>query len=352
MSDSLQHMLTVIVYGVLKMRCIRLDRQIAKKCAASRSAFTLIELLVVIAIVGVLIALLVPAVQMAREAARRVQCSSNLKQIGVAMHNYHEAHQCFPPGNVSTQPRQYPHPEHRTNWAISLLPYVDQDALYRKYRHELDNYLAAENAQVREAFVPVYACPSDSGADELGMPCMRPSQPVNQYRHGSYRAMAGRSDMPYVSVSTQGYWTISWGFLNLPPHWKGVFHCVHTIGLTGCESLSSVRDGTSNTIAVGERHRSEQEWSCNQETYWAYSYANSTSQATPFSWSLRATRIADCYAATPVYKICHEGWGSYHAAGMNWLMCDGSVHFLSLNTNMDLFCDLATIAGSEEAQVP
>lgn len=117
-----------------------------------RSAFTLIELLVVIAIIAILIALLLPAVQQAREAARRTHCKSNLKQLGIALHNYHESHRTFPPGYVSgSSPYAY-------GWGTMLLPYIEQKSLYDSLN------FGSVTAMPQNALV-MYQCPSDN---ELG----------------------------------------------------------------------------------------------------------------------------------------------------------------------------------------
>ena len=100
-------------------------------------AFTLVELLVVIAIIGILVALLLPAIQTAREAARRTQCSNNLKQMGLAAHNYHDTFNCFPPGAITDGPCCGA--KSRINWAIALLPYMEQSTLYDDYDHDANN---------------------------------------------------------------------------------------------------------------------------------------------------------------------------------------------------------------------
>ena len=122
----------------------------------NRSAFTLIELLVVIAIIAILIALLLPAVQQAREAARRTQCRNNLKQIGISLHNYHDAHKTFPPGFIQAD-LSNPATELGLAWGAFLLPYLDQSPLYNRY-----NMVApvASKAQL-----PAFQCPSDGHAE-------------------------------------------------------------------------------------------------------------------------------------------------------------------------------------------
>src|SRR5579883_3062193 len=119
-----------------------------------RSAFTLIELLVVIAIIAILIALLVPAVQKVREAASRTQCDNNLKQIGLACHNYHDMYKGFPPGKSDNAGKA---PSH--SWVIYVLPYLERHDLYDRYDFTQD-YTAAVNATISAAHLPVLTCPS------------------------------------------------------------------------------------------------------------------------------------------------------------------------------------------------
>src|SRR3954470_8220971 len=119
----------------------------------SRRAFTLVELLVVIAIIGVLVALLLPAIQAAREAARASQCKNNLKQLGIALHNYHDSLGRLPPGWFANQPEGDP----GWGWSLSLLHYVEQHSLELSIKRHL-SIADAANQQARESVVPVFLC--------------------------------------------------------------------------------------------------------------------------------------------------------------------------------------------------
>ena len=323
-------------------------------CGQQRG-FTLVELLVVVAIIGILIALLLPAIQAAREAARRVHCSNNLKQIGLAMHGYHDVHKTFPPGTIwNRSVLQWVSASHRTNWGIALLPHLEQGGLYDQYDQEADN-TALVNAPVVAAFVPTYACPSDMfGAGDLGMPTWGIADyRGRRFHYGSYRGMAGRTDIQYFSASDRGIWNHYRGPENLPSHWKGVFHVI-TPRLRQCERFRDIRDGTSNTIAIGERHRAVEEISGSPDysTYWAYGSGNLNSNAFPYSDVLNSVPFSDCVNRAIHHKMCQWGWGSYHPNMINWLMCDGAVRSLSISMDMDLFCDLSTVAGGESASLP
>jgi prepilin-type N-terminal cleavage/methylation domain-containing protein len=168
-----------------------------------RHGFTLIELLVVIAIIGILIALLLPAVQKIRAAAARIQCANNLKQIGLAMHNYHDSYNSLPPGHVSHSYNSPPgttgykndgsptSPYYYANWAILLLPFLEQQNLYNQYIQNLPNDHPG-NYQVVQTYVSVYTCPSDPNAKQFLLPGSEWGHGTNRpAMTGSYRGVAG-----------------------------------------------------------------------------------------------------------------------------------------------------------------
>lgn len=316
-----------------------------------RSGFTLVELLVVIAIIGILVALLLPAVQAAREAARRMQCSNNLKQIALALHNYHDTYQTFPMGGITPGPccstQSY------GNWAIAILPQLEQAALYDRYDHKVPNE-HANNQYVREQIVATYTCPSDRQARVLEQPASGPGSGLN-YRHGSYRAVGGSHWNQSGQAAVRGAW---WDDCDntLPAYLKGIFNCVGYPTRANAQfacKMGDITDGTSNTLMVGEQNA---ERTTRRGTFWAYSYTSfNKSDAYPFAATLQGFDACNNVAAqipTDGNNACKRGWGSYHAGGLQFVMADGSVQFISQTIDIFLFCNLATIAGKETAGVP
>jgi prepilin-type N-terminal cleavage/methylation domain-containing protein/prepilin-type processing-associated H-X9-DG protein len=331
------------------------QRQIGKSQIPNpKSAFSLVELLVVITIVGVLAALLLPAVQAAREAARRAQCTNNLKQIGLALHNYHAALGSFPPGNLNYSAGRCPGMDEPTasyaawygNWAIAILPYMEQAALFDRYDLRYANQ-SPENRAVRETTVATYLCPSDSPAGGLAVPATGPANAAGaKYALGSYRAVSGRSDDASNYLDSEmmfDYKRESRG----PIH--GTF--VATAWGFSVERFRDIKDGTSNTLLVGE---STTPPGAGYRTFWAYSYAYySMSAATAQARTLWGD-YDRCAAAGDPNNVapCKRGWGSFHPQGANFVFCDGTVHFLEAAIDMGLFADSATIDGGEITPPP
>jgi prepilin-type N-terminal cleavage/methylation domain-containing protein/prepilin-type processing-associated H-X9-DG protein len=317
--------------------------------------FTLLELLVVIAIIGVLIALLLPAVQAAREAARQIQCANNLKQIGLALHGYHDVRGSFPPGNLNYTAGRCPGMAEPTasyatwygNWAIAVLPYIEQTALYDRYDLQYASQ-SPENRAVRETTVAAYVCPSDYTVGALAVPGSGPANAAGaKYAPGSYRAVSGRSNdgLNYLDSEMM---------FDYPRESRGPIHATFVAVAWGfaVERFRDIKDGTSNTLLIGE---SATPPNSGYRTFWAYPYAYySMSAATAQSRTLWGD-YDRCVAAGrggPDDDPCKRGWGSFHPHGSNFVFCDGAVHFLEATINMSLFADLATIDGGEIAPPP
>jgi prepilin-type N-terminal cleavage/methylation domain-containing protein len=318
---------------------------ISSTSISSTRGFTLVELLVVIAIIGLLMAMLLPAVQMAREAARRTSCVNNLRQIGAAIHLYHDSNNAFPPGGVSPGPCCST--ESYTCWTIQLLPFLEQRSVYDLYEQPETNESPA-NKKVRTWYMPVYSCPSDISRKTVARPGSGPGYDLNlTYMPGSYRGVGGKSD------GTSGWWDNNPRYLKLPKRWRGVFHVVDAH--LRPENFAAVSDGLSNTLMVGEScMRPSRAFGLSRRTFWAYTYGSyNRSDAVPESRTLlgdydRCTSLGGQGNIEP----CSRAWGSFHNDTLNFLLCDGSIQTFSVTIDMNLFANAATIAGREFAPLP
>lgn len=311
-----------------------------------RGAFTLIELLVVIAIIAILIGLLLPAVQKVREAAHRTKCMNNLKQIGVALHNYQADTGHFPIGSRCTSLNTC-----YENWTISLLPHIEQSGLDSLYvKTQLNE--APANMPVRLAQVPIFVCPTDPIAFTPIFPFAGPGQ-SQKYMPGSYRGMGGLSDGP-------NYWDrydhlgaavlVNAGKRN----WRGALHVSNANVKLSYERIEDIQDGTANTILAGE-YLTTTITSQSHRIFWAYSYwewsLGSAAQGpggAPAPYIL-APSYEECAASDPdgYDSRCKRGFSSLHPGVINFVFCDGSVRSIPRNINMKIFEALATIAGGE-----
>jgi prepilin-type N-terminal cleavage/methylation domain-containing protein/prepilin-type processing-associated H-X9-DG protein len=307
----------------------------------TRRGFTLIELLVVISIIAVLIALLLPAVQDAREAARRAQCVNNLKQMGIALHNYVETNGVFPASDL--QPDYCCTTPETTTWTISILPNLEQGPLFNSYNTLLPNEDPA-NTTLRLAKLSAYICPTDVNTDRLDYPGSGPGADRSlQYAPGSYRAVSGVDDSKLYGPSNYIWFDDPDNYHNL--NWRGVMHCVSPVGArVGCESIASITDGTSNTMMVFEMHTRT---SNSRRTFWNYPYT-SFNQSTITGETRQFTNDYDkCVAGGVNSNVCKRGYGSLHPGGMNMLRADGSAGFVKQSTSMKVVMALGTIQGGE-----
>lgn len=308
----------------------------------SRHAFTLVELLVVIAIIGVLVALLLPAVQAAREAARRMSCTNNLKQVGLALHNYHDTYSTFPPGKIQLGGLGV---QSLSNWAIMILPFMEGTNISKQYDNTKTNEDTL-NKFVRELDLPGYNCPSDPQARKKSNPESGSGSGL-LYDHGSYRCVGGRAD-----PGKTGFWDNSEA-KNAPPAWKGVLHWVGkdgTFELT-TETMGSIIDGTSNTFMVGEYTTLT---TPRRGTYWAYSYASYNSSDVGDQPRMLLADYDKCNAIGGAggSNACKRGFGSMHPGVTHFALCDGSVRAIQININPTVYCAMGTIAGREVVTAP
>jgi prepilin-type N-terminal cleavage/methylation domain-containing protein/prepilin-type processing-associated H-X9-DG protein len=307
---------------------------------AARSAFTLIELLVVIAIIAILIGLLVPAVQKVRDAAARIKCSNNLKQIGLAMHNYHDSNGVLPSAHIETNTIYY------ANWAIQILPFLEQDNLYKTYNGALSNDDPA-NMVFRQQPVAVFNCPVDTRVGQLLAPeTLAPNGAGNSTilcMASSYRAMSGRGDTSSTDTFA-GYYNEVQTAAGVHPGGRGAFHGDGQSGLQP-EKLTTILDGTSNTLFVGERHTKTH---LTRGPFWGDAFNLYNAGA---SWPYSATLIPDYDACTNLVSnanYCKYGWGSLHTTGIiNFVFGDGHVQGISPGIDMNVFIALSTVAGGE-----
>jgi prepilin-type processing-associated H-X9-DG protein len=310
---------------------------------------------VVIAIIGVLIALLLPAVQAAREAARRMSCTNKLKQLALGAHNYHDVIGCFPPGAVSNQITDQIATADliNGNWGIALLPYIEQQSLYDTYQSTKTPITntsptgvvdgTPNNLAIAKTIMPVYVCPTDPYANLLVTP---PGLSVTGITT-SYRAVGGSM----VSASDSATWANMYGwhemFLLLPNYkkYRGVFHFVGTsnsYGSIGCESFSSIIDGTSNCLMFTEHHNNQDYpargtmWLSNPGCFISSIHRTS-------SILMQTQKIQPCIDAGFAQYVCAIGTGSWHSGGSNSALGDGSVRFVSFTTKVDLWADYARI---------
>ena len=327
-----------------------------------RQGFTLVELLVVIAIIGVLVALLLPAVQAAREAARRAQCANHLKQIGLACLNYESAKGELPAGSIAnTSAINDPY---FGTWTVSILPYNELASLHRLHNPKQD-MSHVSNKELRETFVPTYLCPSDvlQQSARLFQPESGSAASTANawYAPGSYRAMSGRSPGNHGDRYWDNPLAHEVGNITELPDWtRGAMHNVLVSSTTGDRAkldavkIQQIVDGTSNTIMVGEYSSATLPDGTDKIRggLWAYAYTSyNQSSATPFSETLLGDYLK-CYDLGRNIDRCKRGFGSLHVGDIfQAVYCDGSVRQISFDVAIDVWLHLATVADEGQEDI-
>jgi prepilin-type N-terminal cleavage/methylation domain-containing protein len=292
-----------------------------------RSGFTLIELLVVIAIIAILIALLLPAVQQAREAARRTQCKNNMKQIGLALHNYHDVFGVFPMGRNSLKTTEY----HGHSCHTRLLPYIDQTALYNVMNLNA-SFVDQPNWNTPElTLISAYLCPSNpvtEGVDWTGSTNPAPgADPKQDSARTHYEPISdsGRGRNPALSL--------------VVANGNGlIFH-------DSKKSTRDVIDGTSNTLAFCEIvSNGPGTFSC---CSWA-AYADGIGTVNGINAPFRSTAGGVPPLGAEMFGgNAFSGPASHHVGGAHFTLADGSVRFLSQNMSQATLTAITTIFGGE-----
>jgi prepilin-type N-terminal cleavage/methylation domain-containing protein len=326
-----------------------------------RSGFTLVELLVVIAIIGVLVALLLPAVQMARESARRTQCGNNVRQLGVALHNYHDTVRRFPPGGIHHLggPAQKTwqdanSPGWRASWLVFLLPYLEREGLYQQYDFSVPPSQSPASAEVVATPIPTFVCPSTGS------------------RHQAWVGQAGGS-IPFAKghygacfSAGSAYSIGSFNGVRMDDD-RAVFNAAGHYGAM----LADIKDGASNVIAVSEiltrdtPNDSRGAWAYPAGSFFSGSnHVDDVSVGSPLPPNGIALEPSfqdkpiDCSAPlTDKRMACvspptdptrpNIAARSQHPGGMHALLADGSVKFIGEQIDIDTWLRLLCIHDGE-----
>jgi prepilin-type N-terminal cleavage/methylation domain-containing protein/prepilin-type processing-associated H-X9-DG protein len=314
------------------------------------SAFTLVEMLVVIAIIGALMALLLPAVQMAREAARKADCQNNLKQLGLAFHNFADTNKGLPPCRV-TSPYTY-------SWAVAILPYIEAEPLRKAYNFQTD-FCAYVNQPVVTTALHIFQCPSSPGQNrqvQLGIG-----------NGGTYLTATQLATYGYPPEATAAYGAGGDYFVHhiisgqsrtgAAVSRSPAMQSMPGLKVTSVQSFSAITDGLSQTILVDEMAMRPEHYILGVKQ------SDQVSQAPWSAWAGYLSMTYNGYSADGVSvwstSAPTQGWDcaincnnsagiyAFHPSGANALFCDGSVHFLSNKTSVDTALALLTRNGDE-----
>lgn len=330
--------------------------------------FTLIELLVVIAIIAVLIALLLPAVQSAREAARRAQCVNNFKQMGLALHNYHDTMGAFPIGRMGIGYNYSPNGDQRRTWYYSILPFIEQGAAFNANNFNVPFYFPQNTTVIRLSFT-AFMCPSQSPSIQ---------EPDTPYPRGKASIAANWGNTGYYQDEAKRG-SGAQGQAGGNPYTGGPMNGGAAVAFTGAPfkgnistSLRDMTDGTSNTLLCGEviigqntagfapktypgtlgkygpyDHRGDvlnDDYNCTM--FHTYTTPNSQLPDQMGSYTFCGNRFMNnppCNDLNPAWNAAR----SRHSGGVNVLMGDGSVKFIKDSVNVLAWRALGSPAGGE-----
>ncbi len=302
------------------------------------SGFTLVELLVVIAIIGILVGLLLPAVQAAREAARRMQCSNNLKQLSLASHNYHDTFKCLPYGSISY-----------ASWRVGILPYIEQSNSYNKMDFGISfsgNADTVNSLLLAGITLNSFVCPSNSLPTNEG--------PWNKHNHlyHNYFGINGAVDLTSDTLASSGKCQSFYGY-----------NCDNGPMLYNQKvSMGSIPDGTSNTLLFGEQSGEDKGMTGGKRGgYHGGWHGVESNDKSPTMYGIGGGIVP---IVSPLNSTCADFWtcevayvnstnlNSHHTGGVMFGVADGSVHFISNSIDLLLLKNLAMRNDGVAAQLP
>jgi prepilin-type N-terminal cleavage/methylation domain-containing protein len=332
------------------------------------TGFTLVELLVVIAIIGVLVALLLPAVQAAREAARRSSCSNKLRQLAIGLHNHHDTHNKLPPG---AQGVVYPQPNPPgntttgitgTSWIVFTLPFFEQQPLYDKYRFDLSHFTTENGGTVGSVVVPTLYCPSgpdpkkyvDPNAGVAGNPSthyygvMGPGGATD-----NFQLLIGGTTYQYRYGSSGA--NGAWSYHGMLSHYQDIGSSISQFRVV---RFSDVTDGTTNTLMLGEISLTlpvnmPGTTTAQPNQYRSWIRGNTTSTGANGSGTTKNVRY-------PINSTFYNGsnnfneisFGSHHPGGAQFALGDASVRFISQTIDLLIYQASASMNQKENATLP
>ena len=314
----------------------------------SRSGFTLVELLVVIAIIGILVGLLLPAVQAAREAARRMSCQNNLKQMGLALHNYESTFRILPPAMFGHPVNSHTLDDDGFGWQVAILPFIEQQALYQLVNPNGQGGMLQDDG-IRSAFRPTIPVVDPSlpglhpGANTVVSTYVCPSSALPQFVPANWvipgdtiSRVIDPDQNKAVGAATNSYKTAGGSCFGD----FGVMHALKEIN--SCVRFADITDGLSNTIAIAESAYVTDTGSTEFRDWptWIGAYGDGGDETVRTNGRTNSPINCQCNPNRMRQAINDDCAFSYHPAGAQFAFADGSVHFISENLDIATYCNL------------